>query len=184
MNLKFSTIQGLKCLLLSSIILQIISFAWIVSYYCLRSNSTKQYHSENEVIVILFSVISILFTLMFGITGICLRSERILATFGIFSILLVPITILIRIESNFYLQTMLNVVNSIASLVLSQRIDANRKLNSSPTQVTDHNLITSSVLMDNFDDRPPNYEEHQPFDKPPNYNQLFKSNSKDCVLRI
>ncbi len=79
---------------------------------------------------------------------------------------------------------MLNVVNSIVSFVLLQRIHANRKLNSSPTQVVNHNLTTSSVLMDNFDDRPPNYEECQPFDKPPNYNELFKSNSKDCVLRI
>jgi hypothetical protein len=98
MNFKFSTIQGLKCLLLSGIILQIISSVWIARYYCLRSNSTKQNYKENGVIVILYSVISILFTLMFGITGLYLRSERVLGTFGIFSILLIPITILVRIE--------------------------------------------------------------------------------------
>lgn len=121
---------------------------------------------------------------MFGITGLYLRNERILATFCIFSILLIPITILVRIESNFYLQIVLIVVNSIVSLVLSLRIHVNRRLNSSPTQVINHNFITSSVLMDNFDDRPPNYEELQHFDKPPNYNELFKINSKDCVLRI
>ncbi len=184
MNFKFSTIQGLKCLLLSGIILQIISSVWIARYYCLRSNSTKQNYKENGVIVILYSVISILFTLMFGITGLYLRSERVLGTFGIFSILLIPITILVQIESNFYMQIVLIVVNSIVSLVLSQRIHANRRSNSSPTQVINDNFITSSVLIDNFDDRPPNYEEHQLYDKPPNYSELFKSNSKDCVLRI
>jgi hypothetical protein len=184
MNFKFSTIQGFKCLLLSGIILQTINSVWIAIYYCFCLNSTKQYHNENGAIVILYSVISILFTLMFGITGLYLRSERILATFCIFSILLIPITILVRIESNFYFQIVLIVVNSIVSLVLSLRIHVNRRLNSSPTQVINHNFITSSVLMDNFDDRPPNYEELQHFDKPPNYNELFKINSKDCVLRI
>ena len=195
MGCKLARVMFLKCALVSTLLFNDLISIWILVRKTDLDDNFKDDNKPNPdnihpILPPLYSMLSLLFSFIFGCPGIYYSSESLLAIYCILSVISVPISVLVMLRIKVYIHVIFNAIVCMLSLFLLHELKGFKTRDSndldSERSVINRNSYPSQYSGEEYSrmPRPPKYEEIVPQIRPPKYEEIFGKDSNRFVVTI
>ena len=139
----------------------------------------------------LYAMLTVLFSVLFGCTGIYYSSEALIAIYSILTVVSVPISVLVMLRIKIFIHVIFICIICMLSLMLLHHLKGHkdsdsRESLSERSSINRDNTFTPYCMSEDFAQlpRPPKYQDISPPIRPPRYEDLFGLNTHKFVATV